>query len=204
MQIVLSNVSKNYHKQIVFKNIHYVFEPSTNYAITGHNGSGKSTLILTLFDYNTISKGEIKFYLGGELIEENPQLHMSFASPYIELPEELTLTELISFHFSLRKKRTTLDIDELLEQTKLKDHQNKIIKYYSSGMKQRVKLILAFATQADVLLLDEPCSNFDEAGIIWYKKCIESVIGTCTIVVASNQKYEYEFCENIIEIEQFK
>ena len=204
MQIVLNKLTKKYNKQTIFTDLDFVFEPCETYALVGYNGSGKSTLIQILYNYNTISKGEISYFLNNKLIEENAQQYMAFAAPYVDLPEELTLQEIINFHFSMKQKRADINIDLLLEQANLMDHTAKMIKYFSSGMKQRVKLILAFATQADLLLLDEPCSNFDQAGIEWYKQCIELVIGKCTIIVASNQTYEYDFCQNTLDIIKYK
>lgn len=204
MQIVLYKLTKRYNKQTIFADLDYVFEPNKSYALVGYNGSGKSSLIQILYNYNTISKGEINYTLNNKTIEENAQQFMAFAAPYVDLPEELTLQEIINFHFSIKQKRVEINIDSLLAQANLTDHTQKMIKYFSSGMKQRVKLILAFATQADLLLLDEPCSNFDQAGIEWYKQCIDLVKGKCTIIVASNQTYEYDFCQEILDIIKYK
>jgi ABC-type multidrug transport system ATPase subunit len=95
-------------------------------------------------------------------------------------------------------------MNEMLLTANLSEHTDKMIKHFSSGMKQRAKLILAFATQADLLLLDEPCSNFDNAGIAWYQQCIEQLKGKCTIIVASNQLYEYDFCKHTLDILKYK
>ncbi len=204
MQVVLKSLAKKYNKQVIFTNLDYTFEANETYALVGHNGSGKSTLIQIIYNYNTISKGEINYYLNNELVEENAQRFMAFAAPYVDLPEELTLQEIIDFHFSIKQKRTNLDIEQLLTDANLSEHTDKMIKHFSSGMKQRAKLILAFATQADLLLLDEPCSNFDNAGIAWYQQCINLLLSKCTIIVASNQLYEYEFCQHTLDILKYK
>lgn len=200
MQIVVKELSKRFNATWIFKDLHYTFEANNSYAIIGHNGSGKSTLIQILFNYNTFSGGRIAYSINNVIIDEHQQQHMAFAAPYLELPEDLTLEELIQFYFSIRKKRPEVLVDELVASAKLTPHKDKQIKNYSSGMKQRVKLILAFATEAALLLLDEPCSNFDEEGIKWYKQCIELVKGKSTIIVASNQPYEYEFCHAVLNI----
>lgn len=204
MQIVLNKLAKKYNKQWVFSELDYVFDSNKTYALLGHNGSGKSTLIQIIYNYYTISKGEINYYLNNELIEENAQRFMAFAAPYVDLPEELTLQEIINFHFSIKQKRKEIDINTLLIQANLINHTHKMIKHFSSGMKQRAKLILAFATQVNLLLLDEPCSNFDADGIAWYQQCISLLKDKCTIIVASNQLYEYEFCEHTLDILKYK
>jgi ABC-type multidrug transport system ATPase subunit len=204
MQVVLKSLTKKYNKQVIFTNLDYTFEANETYALVGHNGSGKSTLIQIIYNYNTISKGEINYYLNNELVEENAQQFMAFAAPYVDLPEELTLQEIIDFHFSIKQKRTNINIEQMIVDANLSEHTNKMIKHFSSGMKQRAKLILAFATEADLLLLDEPCSNFDNAGIAWYQQCINLLLGKCTIIVSSNQLYEYEFCQHTLDILKYK
>ena len=129
MQIVLNKLTKRYNKQTIFTDLDYIFEPCETYALVGYNGSGKSTLIQILYNYNTISKGEISYYLNNQLIEENAQQFMAFAAPYVDLPEELTLQEIINFHFSMKQKRADINIDLLLEQANLMDHTKKMIKY---------------------------------------------------------------------------
>lgn len=200
MQIVVKDLSKRFNATWIFKDLNYTFETNKSYAIIGHNGSGKSTLIQILFNYNTFSGGEIAYSINNEIIDEHQQQYMAFAAPYLDLPEDLTLEELVKFYFSIRVKRKELVVDDLIQSARLAPHKNKQIKNYSSGMKQRVKLILAFATEAAVLLLDEPCSNFDEEGIKWYKQCIELLKGKSTIIVASNQPFEYEFCQAVLNI----
>ena len=200
MQIVVKDLSKRFNATWIFKDLNYTFETNKSYAIIGHNGSGKSTLIQILFNYNTFSGGEIAYSINNKIIDEHQQQHMAFAAPYLDLPEDLTLDELVQFYFSIRAKRHGVVIDDLIQSANLTPHKQKQIKNYSSGMKQRVKLILAFATEAALLLLDEPCSNFDEEGIKWYKQCIDLVKDKSTIIVASNQPYEYEFCHAVLNI----
>lgn len=200
MQIAIKQLSKRFNATWIFKNIQYTFEENKSYAIIGYNGSGKSTLMQILYNYNTFSGGQIEYTIDQQIVSDNPQQYMAFAAPYLDLPEDLTLKELVQFYFSIKTKRDTIDLEQLMTSAKLIPHQNKQIKNYSSGMKQRVKLILAFATQAHLLLLDEPCSNFDEEGIKWYQQCIDLLQNKCTIIVASNQPYEYTFCQDTLNL----
>jgi ABC-type multidrug transport system ATPase subunit len=72
--------------------------------------------------------------------------------------------------------------------------KKKYIKYYSSGMKQRLKLALAFYTYSQVIMLDEPCTNLDDEGIKIYHHLIETLTLNRLVIVASNQIEEYKFC----------
>ena len=60
---------------------------------------------------------------------------------------------------------TGMTISQILERVGLKEAADKQIRYYSSGMKQRVKLAQAFFSDTPVLLLDEPTTNLDALGI---------------------------------------
>jgi ABC-type multidrug transport system ATPase subunit len=86
----------------------------------------------------------------------------------------------------------------------LKEAANKQIRFYSSGMKQRLKLAQAFFCETNVLLLDEPCSNLDETGIQMYRSWINDYTKDRVIIIASNDKQEYDFCKEIISMSHFK
>jgi ABC-type multidrug transport system ATPase subunit len=129
---------------------------------------------------------------------------ISLAAPYLELPEEFTLEEMLRFHFSIVPAKTGYLKEEMLKSAGLAGQEQKFIKHFSSGMKQRLKLLLAFYSNSPLLLLDEPCSNLDENGIKWYRRMLEENLGTRTIIIASNQSIEYEGCQTIINVSQFK
>ena len=78
--------------------------------------------------------------------------------------------------------------------------RSKPIKYYSSGMKQRLKLIIALFTASDMLLLDEPTANFDEEGIQWYKDLIQQYRRGRLTIIASAQRYDHDFCKEVIAL----
>ncbi len=200
MQIDLKNISKRFNQELIFKNLSMTLAPGGNYAITGPNGSGKSTLIQVISGYVRPSSGEVSFEEGAIEIHDAYK-NISIAAPYLELIEEFTLEEAIDFHFKF--KEPLISKDELLEISYLSESKSKQIKKFSSGMKQRLKLALAFYSDCPVLLLDEPTSNLDEKGVHWYKMQIDKMHNKM-IIVASNQPDEYSFCSNTIDIMQYK
>ena len=107
------------------------------------------------------------------------------------------------FHASFKKMKTT-SVNDFFEISQLGMHKNKYIKNFSSGMKQRLKLSLAFMTDSSVLLLDEPTSNFDKKAIDWYLQLIEKYTQNRTLIIGSNQTYEYDFCQESINILNYK
>jgi ABC-type multidrug transport system ATPase subunit len=148
------------------------------------------------------SEGEIKYGNSQSADIKEPYRHISIAAPYLELIEELTAIEFLSFHEGF--KPLTHTIPQILASVNLENAASKQIRYYSSGMKQRLKLAQAFFSAAPVLLLDEPTSNLDREGTELYKQLIKTQVGNRMIIVSSNVEEEYTFCEKVIRIEDYK
>ncbi|MDO9511862.1 MAG: ABC transporter ATP-binding protein [Bacteroidales bacterium] len=204
--IKLQNCGKRYNFEWIFRGISLDLESGHRQAILGSNGSGKSTLLQIISSRSIASEGSVEFFDNSELIEtDKVYRHITLSAPYLELPEEFTLRELLDFHFSLKSPYNDLTPEEITEILRLKSSRNKPLRYYSSGMKQRVKLGLAILTRSDLLLLDEPCTNLDKAGMEWYRNLVETYANGRIIVVCSNhQAIEYDFCDKQILIDDFK
>jgi ABC-type multidrug transport system ATPase subunit len=201
MQISLQQASKRFNKEWIFRNLDYTFEAGQHYALIGNNGSGKSTLLQIIAGYSSLTKGKIDW---SENDHSTIFKQLSFAAPYLELIEEFTLEEQINFHFQFKKLLTGTNKETLLETLGLKGAQHKAIKYFSSGMKQRVKLALAVFSDTSLLLLDEPTANLDEQGIAWYRSLISQYGVNRTLVVCSNQQHEYDYCRHHIQLADYK
>lgn len=130
--------------------------------------------------------------------------HITIATPYLDLIEELTLWEQLEFHFALKKTRRGMSITEILDKMEMGHARDKVISNFSSGMKQRTKLALAFYTESDVLFLDEPGTNLDSKSFAWYKTHLEEVLGKQLIFIASNQAEEYPQNSVKIDIMNYK
>lgn len=126
--------------------------------------------------------------------------HFAYCAPYQELIEEFTLRESIDFHFSLKSLRKEIDLDSWLNDLRLSGHENKPVGRFSSGMKQRLKLLLCLASEVDVYFLDEPCSNLDEKGVEWYARAVVGLPQKSLVFIASNSPKEYEICTTKIHL----
>ncbi len=211
MQISLNNIGKRYNYEWIFRKVNYELTSENNYVILGSNGSGKSTLLQVIAGNLIASEGEIKFKVQKEnadliaIEEEHIFQHLSYAAPYLDLLEEFTLTESIEFQAQFKPFREGLTTKQIIEITQLEKAKNKQLKYYSSGMKQRVRLALAILADTPLLLLDEPTSNLDKNAISWYQQLVNAHAANRLIIVASNQQeYEYSFCNQWISIEDYK
>lgn len=203
--IELKGIGKKFNRNWLFKEVSLLFAANKSYALTGFNGSGKSTLLQLIYGYQVPSAGTVVYRLNDSSIApESIYKHAIFVAPYLEFPEELSLLEVVSFHFSFKSKTKAITEQEMIAEAGLGGSEHKYIKYFSSGMKQRLKLMLAFYTHGEVLLLDEPCSNLDENGIAWYRKMILEQKGNRTIIIASNQQVEYDFCDRVYSVTDFK
>lgn len=125
--------------------------------------------------------------------------YQSIAAPYLDLPEEYTLEELITFHKTFKKIK--LSAKEIANKLELAHTKDKLYKRFSSGMKQRVKLGLAILSDAPLLLLDEPCTALDANAVKWYQGMIAEYASQKTILVFSNNKEEeFSFCKETVRI----
>lgn len=202
MKISLIDTGKRYNREWIFRHVTRDFQTGNSYAITGSNGSGKSTLLQVI-------AGAIAFNEGKILVNDQPATDdlfklVSMAAPYLELIEEMTGIEFLSFHRQFKPFLQNWDAQTVLQQVDLTHAANKQIRYYSSGMKQRVKLAQCILSDCPMVLLDEPCTNLDEKGINLYHHLIESYTKERCVIVSSNDKTEYAFCKEQIEIQQYK
>lgn len=204
MQIRLENLGRRFNKEWIFRSIDYTFSHGEKYAILGPNGSGKSTLLNVLLGSLTPSEGKLSYFDGKEILPERIFNALSFAAPYLDLIEEFTLRETIDFHFKFKKYQTGLNANAVLDLLALNSADDKPLKYFSSGMKQRTKLALACCTDTPILVLDEPTSNLDAQGTIWYHDLIDKFTQSKLVIVGSNQSYEYEFCTHQLDITSYK
>lgn len=205
-RIQLTDIAKRYAREWIFRDVNLEFHSNQSYVILGSNGSGKSTLLQVISSFLTPSKGSLKFYSDKEEVPiEEMYKHFSIATPYLELPEEFTLLEVLDFHRKLKPFYQDYTNQEIVSILDLERAQNKKLNNYSSGMKQRVKLGLAILSKTDLLLLDEPSSNLDAQSIEWFLNLISKYKKDRIIIVCSNHiKAEYEFCKNEIIMEDFK
>jgi ABC-type multidrug transport system ATPase subunit len=200
MRITLDNVGRKFNRDWIFRNVSQELNSGNVYVITGPNGSGKSTFLQIIAGNLPLTEGKIVYSLQGKpLPDDNIFRYISVASPYLELIEELTLTEAVAFHQKFKSLGTS--VGEFMERIGLQASRHKLISNFSSGMKTRLKLGLACYSDTPILLLDEPTSNLDANGIAWYQRLVAETIAGRLVILCSNQVYEYEGFANILRFE---
>lgn len=205
MRINLTNLGKRYNREWIFQNLTFQFDSDKHYAITGPNGSGKSTLLQIISGASTHNKGSIDYLEPGKpFTSENIFQKVGFAAPYLDVIEEMTLLEFFSFHHQMKGWLETLDSNQIIRILGLERAAHKQIRYYSSGMKQRVKLAQAIFSDVPIVLLDEPLTNLDEEGIMLYQNLINEYCKNRLVIISSNDKKEYSFCHETIDMMIYK
>lgn len=207
MTISLSDAGKRYNRDWIFRHFNYNFESANAYAITGPNGSGKSTLLQVLSGGVMLNEGRIEFGVRSSesaVSSDNIYQHVSICAPYLELIEEMTLEEFLDFHHGFKPFLPGISTASIITSLGLEKAANKQIRYYSSGMKQRVKLAQCIFCDTEIVLLDEPCTNLDVEGIRLYLSLIEQYCKQRMVIVSSNDETEYNFCTHRIDISDYK
>lgn len=209
MQIEIRNGGKRFNREWIFRGLSHTFVAGRPTVVLGSNGSGKSTLLQALSTRTMLSEGEVVFLGPGAenhvLPQEQCYKTIALAAPYLELIEEFTLKEMIAFFLEHKRFQEGIGIDEAIGLMQLQRSAGKALRYFSSGMKQRVKLALAIASDTPVLLLDEPTSNLDHKAIEWYRQLIDRFTSGRVVIVCSNhQEAEYSFCADQLVIEHYK
>lgn len=214
MKIALSDAGKRFNRDWIFRHFTCNFEKGNTYAITGPNGSGKSTLLQVLSGSMHMNEGSMRYEVGGqksevksekwEIPHEEIYNHVSICAPYLEVVEEMTIKEFLDFHHGFKPFLPGISTDSIITALSLEKAVNKQIRYYSSGMKQRVKLAQCIFSDTAIVLLDEPCTNLDSTGIELYHQLINDYCKDRLVVVSSNDEVEYRFCKERIDITSYK
>jgi ABC-type multidrug transport system ATPase subunit len=204
VQIEATGLGKRYAREWIFRGLTYTFRSGSTTAILGPNGAGKSTLLNTLSGQQLPTDGTLRYEHQGKAVpvEEIPPL-LAYAAPYLELIEELTLTELLHFHSRFKPLRPGITQLQLIELMYLEKSRHKLVRDFSSGMKQRLKLALALYADTPLLLLDEPTTNLDRAGMAWYQEHVRATLPGRTVLVSSNVPEEYDFCTEQLNVTDF-
>lgn len=206
MEIFLDNISRKYNHEWVFRNVSFTFSSGNSCAVLGPNGSGKSTLLQIISGHLHPTGGTVQYRLNGSMLpDEQIFRYIAITAPYIELIEEFTLPEMISFHLKFRNLRHGMDVKEFMDILDIGSNRDKCLKYFSSGMKQRVKLALAILSDVPVLLLDEPATNLDASGVAWYRGLVaEHCADRIAVICSNSQPAECDFCHTSLLVENYK
>jgi heme exporter protein A len=202
----IENLTKIFGKRLIFKNLQKEFRTPGIYGISGPNGTGKSTLVKVMAGLISPTKGKV-IHKKGESVIPYEEIHnyIGFAAPYLVMYDEFSAIENINYLLKIRGRVPDKEyITSLFKQVNLFERKDDIVGTYSSGMKQRLRLIFALAHDPDVLLFDEPTSNLDEAGKEVCYEIVKNLSKDKMIILASNEQSDLVLCEDITHLETYK
>jgi heme exporter protein A len=202
-----TDISKSFNGKVIFKNVNISLTEKSSLVVNGRNGSGKSTLLKVISHLIRLDKGKIELSINGNIVPKEKYFNnIGFLSPYINLYDELTGCENLNFFYDLKvldKSSKDKDIKNLMEKVGLYKRRNDLIRNYSSGMKQRLKLAFAIINNPPLLLMDEPRTNLDEEGISVVYNIAEEQKGRGILILATNEKEDNEICDTSLNIEEY-
>ncbi|MCB0704506.1 MAG: ABC transporter ATP-binding protein [Saprospiraceae bacterium] len=205
IKLKVEGLGKRYRREWIFRNLEMEMTSGQSWALLGHNGSGKSTLMRILCGHLSPSAGTCSLYDNDKQIaEDRVYRYISLGAPYVELIEEFTLQESLVFHARFKPFYPDMDLTAMQDLLQLPGARNKEIRFFSSGMKQRLKLLLAFASDTPILFLDEPTTNLDRQGVAWYEQLVERFTANRLCIIASNVEADYAFCTHQLDVTGYK
>ncbi|MGH2574589.1 MAG: ABC transporter ATP-binding protein [Ignavibacteria bacterium] len=195
-----ANLKKTFGRKTIFSGINFSLHNSDSLSITGKNGSGKSTMIKILSNTLSHSSGEINLHINNSHIQQNDYYkHIGLVSPYLNFYDEFSAYEILEITARIRGIKNE-SIDSCLQEVGLFDFKKDLVRIFSSGMKQRLKLAFALLHNPVILLLDEPTTNLDSEGIEIFSQIALKQKENGILIIATNDKHEQSLCEKEINL----
>lgn len=161
-----NNLIKTYNGKEVISNVSMNIKKGEIYGFLGPNGAGKTTIMKMITNLIKPTSGEIEIF--GEKLTNTSYELLKRLGTIIEYPvfyEKLTARENLDLHCEYMGYYDKKAIDKALELVNLKNINNKPVKDFSLGMKQRLGIARAITTKPELLILDEPINGLDPIGI---------------------------------------
>ena len=162
LQLEIINLSKSFGTKEVLKNIDFTFESGKIYGLIGRNGVGKTTFFNSLNEDIDIDSGY--FYLEDEYGRNRLDIKdIGYVISTPVVPEFLTAKEFLEFFLEINKdKIINKDINYYFNLVKIsKEDQNKLLRDFSHGMKNKMQILINIISNPKIILLDEPLTSLD-------------------------------------------
>ena len=203
-RLIADDLGHRFGRRGLFRHLSFVVEPGERVAVTGPNGSGKSTLLRILAGVLRPTEGTVTLVAdGSEVDPETRPLQTGLVAPYLNVYDGFTTRENLRFLAQARRLQgADAHIQDLVDLVGLTDRADDLVQTYSSGMKQRVKVAAALLGQPVLLLLDEPSTNLDAAGLRMIDRVTAHHIDRGgLLLVATNDAAEAARCNRAISVE---
>ncbi len=202
LTLQVENVARVFARKTLFGGITFKISSGQSFAITGKNGSGKSTLVKILCGLMTPSRGTIQYTVDTTAVSmEDLYPYIGLVSPYLNMYDEFSGEENLQLFAKIRGLPVDQKyIDELLQRCTIYEHRKKEVRYYSSGMKQRLKYCAALLHRPILLYLDEPSANLDEQGISVVREVMREQKQNGSLIFATNEEHDLKYADSILDL----
>ena len=207
--IEVKNVTKKYGSFVAVDNISFKIEKGEIVGLLGPNGAGKSTTMNMITGFIEPTEGEIivdGYDIGKKPLKAKRQI--GYMPEGVPLYSDLTVKEFVTYMAELKKvdrKVRKEKVEKIIEQTGLKDVQNKLTRNLSRGYKQRVSMAGALVGEPEILILDEPTVGLDPKQITEIRSLIKELGKTHTVILSSHILSEVsQICNKVIIINKGK
>ena len=203
MKLEIKNLNKSYGEKEVLKDINFTFKDNKIYGLIGRNGAGKTTFFNSLNEDIDINSGE--FLLDGEKLTCN-DIGYVISTPIV--PEFLTAKEFLTFFLEVHKKTVSdlKDVDYYFDLVSIdKEDQNKLLKDYSHGMKNKMQLLINIINNPKVILLDEPLVSLDVVVQDDIKELLKSLKKDHIVIFSTHiLELAIDLCDDIVLLKDKK
>ena len=206
-RLVVEGLSKRFIRRLLFRDLTFTLEGGHSLAVIGANGSGKSTLLRIVAGVMSATKGTVTLEVQGTAVAPMDRpLATGYVAPYFNVYLGMTARENLAFIAKVRRlEGASARVDDVLARIGLKKRADDLVKTYSSGMQQRLKIGVAIMMNPPLLLLDEPTTTLDGPGIAIVRSVMEQQIDRGgLLILATNNPEEVSWCDTSLAIEDFK
>jgi len=207
--LIVDDLTKRYDRatEPAVDRLSFTLPRGATWGLLGGNGAGKTTTIAMLLGLLVPSAGRV-VALGHDIARDRfaALARMNFSSPYVALPQRLTVAENLRVYAHLYDvPRAERRIAELAGQLQLQDLMDRPAGQLSAGQKTRVALAKALINRPELLLLDEPTASLDPDTGDWVRSWLERYReeSGCSILLASHNMGEVErLCGHVLMLKQ--
>ena len=207
--IEVKNVTKKYGKAVAVDDISFTIHDGEIIGLLGPNGAGKSTTMNILTGYIEQTSGEVTIEGYNTLKKpKKAKKQIGYMPEGVPLYTDLTVREFVTYMAELKqvnRKERKAKVQKVIEETGLKDVENKLTKNLSRGYKQRVSMAGALVGEPKILILDEPTVGLDPKQITEIRNLIKELGKTHTVILSSHILSEVsQICNKVIIINKGK